>query len=251
MDSPELLFAVCLIALWLSAQTGAYIVRKRRQLDEDERSDLGVILTAVLTLLALIIGFTFSMSISRYNQRKDDEANEANAIGTEFTRAGLLPEPDAARVRMLLRGYLTQRIRFYRTRDAQKLREIGASTAQLQADLWSTIENVASALPTPITALAVSGMNDVFNSQCYTQAAWWNRIPIAAWILMIVIAVCCNFLIGYTERRLTVITKRLCVIPVVVSISMFLIAEVDSPNGGVIRVYPQNLESVLSAVPAH
>ena len=44
-------------------------------------------------------------------------------------------------------------------------------------------------------------MNDVLNSQGYTQAAWWNRIPIAAWVLMVAIAVCCNLLIGYGARN--------------------------------------------------
>ena len=217
-------------------------------LQEAERTDLGVILTAVLTLLSLIIGFTFSMSISRYDQRKDYEATEANAIGTEFVRAGLLPEKDAATVRQLLGSYLAQRILFYRTGDAKKLQQINACTAQLQKSLWSSVQNAASTQPTPIMALVASGMNDVLNSQAYTQAAWWNRIPIAAWILMIAIAACCNFLVGYTERGLEARAKRLIVIPLVVSTSLFLIAEIDSPNGGVVRIKPQNLESISSTV---
>jgi hypothetical protein len=45
-------------------------------------------------------------------------------------------------------------------------------------------------------------MNDVLNSQGYTQAAWWNRIPIAAWVLMAVIAICCNLMVGYGAGRL-------------------------------------------------
>jgi hypothetical protein len=244
MDVPLLLFAICLVALWFSAQAGAYLRRKRGPIKEDERTDLSVILTAVLTLLSLIIGFTFSMSISRYDQRKGYEATEANAIGTEFVRAGLLPESKAANVRGLLGRYLTQRILFYRTGDADKLREIKSSTAQLQTELWSAVQDAASSRPTPIMALVTGGMNDVLNSQAYTQAAWWNRIPGAAWILMIAIAACCNFMIGYTERRPQVKAARLFVIPLVVATSMFLIAEIDSPNGGVIRVSPQNLESL-------
>ena len=63
-------------------------------------------LTATLTLLALIIGFTFSMAVSRYDLRKNYEEAEANAIGTELLRADLLPADDAANTRRLLRGYL-------------------------------------------------------------------------------------------------------------------------------------------------
>ena len=82
-----------------------------------------------------------------------------------------------------------------------ELREIDAATAQLQTELWSAVQAAAAAKPTPVIALAVSGMNDVLNSQGYTQAAWWNRIPIAAWGLMVVIAICCNLLIGYAARQ--------------------------------------------------
>jgi hypothetical protein len=92
-----------------------------------------------------------------------------------------------------------------------------------------------------VIALAVSGMNDVLNSQGYTQAAWWNRIPLAAWGLMAAIAICCNFLVGYGARHAETEGTLLLVLPLVVSIAFFLIADIDSPRGGVIRVQPQNL----------
>src|SRR5215831_11266510 len=109
VDSPGLLFALCLPTLWLSAQIGAFLSQRLRPLDETERPDFDLVLTANLTLLALIIGFSFSMVISRYDQRKNYEEAEANAIGTEYLRADLLPAADAAKVRKLLSSYLDQR----------------------------------------------------------------------------------------------------------------------------------------------
>jgi hypothetical protein len=88
-------------------------------------------------------------------------------------------------------------------------------------------------------ALTVSGMNDVLNSQGYTQAAWWNTIPISAWILMTAIAICCNLLIGYSAHRKDWVLMS--ILPLVISISFFLIADIDSPRRGIIRVVPQNL----------
>ena len=88
---------------------------------------------------------------------------------------------DAAKVRELLRSYLAQRISFYSGLDAHGLEQINTSTARLQNHLWSAVQDAAGAQPTPVVALAVSGMNDVLNSQGYTQAAWRNRIPTAAW----------------------------------------------------------------------
>ena len=242
MNYPALVFALSLVMLWLSAQTGAYFHRRRRQ-PEAEHEDLGVLLAATLTLLGLIIGFSFSMAVTRYDQRKNYEAEEANAIGTEYVRAGLLPAADAAKVRELLRSYLNQRVLFYTTRDTRQLEQINASTAQLQSDLWSAVQTPAAAQPTFMVALAVSGMNDVLNSQGYTQAAWWNRIPVAAWGLMGAIAICCNLLAGYNARRTEAKPMRFFVLPMIVAVSFLLIADLDSPRGGLIRVRPQNLVS--------
>jgi hypothetical protein len=154
--------------------------RRRQHQEEAEHEDLGIVLVATLTLLGLIIGFSFSMAISRYDQRKNYEAEEANAISTEYARAGLLPAADATKVRKLLKSCTDQRVLFYITRDARGLEQIDAPTAQLQTDLWSAVQAPATAQPTFMVALAVSGMNDVLNSQGYTQAAWWNRLPGAA-----------------------------------------------------------------------
>jgi hypothetical protein len=94
-------------------------------------------------------------------------------------------------------------------------------------------------------------MNDVLNSQGYTQASWWNRIPLAAWGLMTVIAICCNLLVGYGARHPEAEGFLMLILPIVVSISFFLIADIDSPRGGVIVVQPQNLVSLAQSLRAH
>ena len=128
------------------------------------------------------------MAMSRYEERKSYEVLEANAISTEYLRADLLSATDAAKVQSLLRDYLDQRILFYTARrNEQRLRELDAHTAQLQTELWAAVHDAVTQ-PTPTIALAVAGMNDVLNSQGYAQAAWWNRIPTAAWILMALIS---------------------------------------------------------------
>jgi hypothetical protein len=86
VDYPLLLFAVSFFALWLSARIGSTVLRRRGGLEEAAREDFGVILAATLTLLGLIIGFSFSMAVGRYDQRKNYQEEEANAIGTELVR---------------------------------------------------------------------------------------------------------------------------------------------------------------------
>jgi hypothetical protein len=248
MNMPVLVFVLSFIALWLSERIGASFHKRRPFLKDAAREDFSVILAAALTLLGLIIGFSFSMAISRYDQRKNYEEEEANAIGTEYVRSTLLPGADAEKVRELLRRYLDQRILFYEAPYGSQLAQINTQTAQLQNELWSAVRAPAAAQPTAITGLAVSGMNDVLNSQGYTQAAFWNRIPIAAWALMGAIALCCNLLIGYSARQADARGGMFLVLPLLVSISFFLIADIDSPRGGVIRVLPQNLESLAKSL---
>jgi hypothetical protein len=247
LNFPTLILVLTFLLLWFAAWAGGKISQRRRDLSEEMRPDFGVILGASLTLLGLIIGFSFSMATARYDMRKTYEEAEANAIGTEYVRADLLGSAEASQVKRLLRRYTELRIQAYSIHayDAHygdDLARNSQQTAQIQDQLWVAASQPAMAQPTPVRALAVAGMNDVLNSQGYTQAAWWNRIPVGAWCLMFGIAVFCNVLLGYGAHKVD--AKLFMVLPLLVAISFFLIADIDSPRGGVIRVRPQNLESL-------
>src|SRR5215472_1286706 len=190
LDYPLLMLVVSFGVFWASALIGSSLRKRKPALGEDYHDEFMFVLGGTLTLLGLIIAFTFSMAVNRYDQRKNYEEQEANAIGTEYVRSDLLPPEDATKVRALLKSYLRQRIAEYRTRGAGRLQELGARTANLQAELWSAVARPASTKPTPINAVLVLGMNEVLNSQSYTQASWWNRIPTAAWALVTLISVC-------------------------------------------------------------
>jgi hypothetical protein len=248
-ENPVIGFTLSFVILWLAALIGDLLRQRLRPLAEEVRNDFGVVLAATLTLLGLLIGFSFSMAVTRYDQRKNCEEAEANAIGTELLRADLLPDRDAVRVRGLLKKYVEQRVLFYTTRNERQVAKIKVDTAKVQDELWATARSAAAAQPTAMMALVVSGMNDVLNSQGYTQAAWWNRIPFEAWMLMLAIAVCCNLLIGYGAHR----TERavLLILPIAVSVSLLLISDIDSPREGAIRVVPLNLLSLLQSLATH
>jgi hypothetical protein len=77
VDNPFVVFAAFLVAQWISAYLGDFVGSRRRPAKKDELADLDVVQTAALTLHALIIGFSFSMAVSRYDQRKDYEEAEA------------------------------------------------------------------------------------------------------------------------------------------------------------------------------
>jgi hypothetical protein len=94
-------------------------------------------------------------------------------------------------------------------------------------------------------------MNDVLNSQGYTQAASWNRIPGGARFLMIAVAICANFLIGYASHGTGARVFRLLVLPFVLCIAFYAIADIDSPRRGIIRVHLQNLISLAQTLQGH
>jgi len=235
-------------AFWTAARVGAYFRGRQPEPEKaDNHEDFTQLLGSTLTLLALIIGFTFSMAVNRYDLRKIYEEQEANAIGTEFVRADLLPAADAAKVRAMLVSYLEQRMLNYNIRNEDRARQINLQTSHLQTEMWSTVTVSATVQPlSPAIALAVAGMNDVLNSQGYAQAGWWNRVPIAAWILLIAISMFCNLMIGYAAHRNS--TFRFLILPIALSLSLFLIADIDSPRGGVIRIHPQNLEALSESL---
>src|SRR5215468_7150814 len=122
LDYPLLMLVVSFGVFWASALIGSSLRKRKPALGEHYHEEFMFVLGGTLTLLGLLIGFTFSMAVNRYDQRKNYEEQEANAIGTEYVRADLLPAENATRVRALLKSYLNQRILGYKTRGDEQLR---------------------------------------------------------------------------------------------------------------------------------
>jgi hypothetical protein len=248
VDQPLLFLIIALAVMLLTARIGLHFRRRRGAMSDDEREDLNLVLTSALTLLALIIGFSFSMAVGRYDQRKNDEATEANTIQTEYLRVGMLSSADTAGARDLLRQYIRQRIATYEAPNADVLLVSGAPSEAIQRRMWVIVEKAAEARQNSITALVAAGMNDVIDAQGYVAAAWSNRIPPAAWALMFAIALSCCLLIGYDSRiRVGRVSGHL-ILPVLIAISFFLIADLDSTHAGFIRVTPDNLITAAQSI---
>jgi hypothetical protein len=246
VDFPLLVLVVSFAMLVIAAWVGDFLRKRSKGSAEANRDDSGVVLAGTLTLLGLIIGFSFSMATNRYDLRKNSEQAEANAIAVLYMRADLLPSADAAKVHQLLKNYLDQRIAFYSIRDRGQLDQIAADTGQTEKDLWSSIEAAVGPLPPQLEGLFISATNDVVVSQLSTRAVWTNRIPTGAWVLIVVTSMGCSFLIGYRARRTDWLVFM--VMPVAVSISLFLISDLDSARGGAIRVRPLNLISLSQSL---
>ncbi len=247
LDYALLVFFISLMLFSLAVYFGCATAARAREAEDPDREDLKLITSASLTLLALVIGFDFSMAVGRYDQRRNYEEEEANAIGTEYVRVGLLPAQDADRLRPLLREYLDQRLLFYATHDQDRLVSIGIEEARIESEMWKIVETAAGAQPSNPMILVISGMNDVLNRTGYTQAAWRYRVPLGAWWTMVLLGVGCSWLIGFSAKRRR---PMLLAFPLLVSIALFFIADIDSPRKGLIRVPPVNLISLSHSLHA-
>jgi hypothetical protein len=242
---PLLLLVVSFVALVIAALLGVAAQRAWNPVKATDHNELAIVQSAALTLFGLIVGFTFAMAISRYDQRKNLEEGEANAIGTEYLRVALMPDSAAGNARSALKRYLDLRIQYYVTTDPAELVRIGAERAKLETNLWAAMRSQSEASPTAITMLVAWGLNDVFNSTDATAAAWLDRIPIPAWWLVTLIALGANVTLGFGLKRFNAL---LLVVPLAASVSFFLIADIDSPRGGVVKIAPENLNRLQTSL---
>ena len=112
------------------------------------QSQIGVIQGAVLGILGLLLGFTFSMAVERYDRRRDLVLQEANAIEITWLRASLLPDSHRQVVRDLLRDYVDIRLRYaVALREPVVLAEGLRRSAEIHATLWQHAEAAASGRP--------------------------------------------------------------------------------------------------------
>ena len=197
---------------------------------------------ATLGLLALMIGFTFSMALSRFDARRDGVLNEANAIGTTALRARLLPAPHNTESLKLLREYVQVRLDF-----AQKLRsprEQAAAIARsnaIQEALWQEATAVA-AKDTAIvpTGLFIQTLNEMIDNQEKRLTALRNRVPNIVLLALYATAIIASAFTGYASG---IETRRsrvpMYVMGVLVVAVILLIQDLDRPGYGFVTVSQQ------------
>ena len=130
-----------------------------------EKSDQGHVLSAMLALLGLLVGFTFSIAVGRHEIRRNLVVDEANAIGTEYLRAQLTPEPFRSRLSDQLRRYVDARLALATTGDDRRaIARVEGLTDSLQLQMWATtVEAVPAVQPAAVSSLLVAGMNTVID----------------------------------------------------------------------------------------
>lgn len=199
---------------------------------------------ALLGLLGLLLGFTFAMSVSRYDARKQLVLDEANGIGTTWLRAGFLSHESRKVIRPALMEYIEARLQGAAvSQNSQERQEQLARSEQLQAAMWrATVEEVR-ANNTPSTSLFVASLNDLIDLDSKRQAAGRNHIPGTVWLLLMAVAVTVCWTTGYSTglgdsgRH----ALSMLVLPVLLTVVITIIADLDNPRRGLITVNQQSM----------
>jgi hypothetical protein len=216
-------------------------LRLYRVKDEPRKAQIGGTQTAILGLLALLLGFTFALAVGRYETRRTLVLQEANAIGTTYLRASLLPETHKTNVENLLRQYVNARLDFYYAGDSKaRLAAAEQATATIQADLWNHTIAASKEAPTPITPTFINALNDAIDLDATRMNAFRAHVPGAVWLLLLVVAICGCWASGYgagaTGARGAFTNVSL---PVLIAVVITLIADLDHPRGGLIGISQQ------------
>lgn len=244
-----LFFPLTLFALLLAGAAGTALRQRFPKIVMDEHAGpFGAVQAAVLALPGLLLGFSFSMGVGRYDSRKNAEIGEANAIGTAFERTGSMPGDVAERQRALLRRYTEERIRFYEAgRDWAAVANAAQDASGVQTQMVAEAEHSMGDGKRDAVANgclgALTGMGDAAEIR---QAALENGIPTMAWFLLITVSVFASFLVGLGMVRRHGLL--LVILPVVVAASLTLIRDLDTPRGGLIRVRQDSMRRVQAAV---
>lgn len=233
---PVLTTLVTLLVIEAGYRLGAW---RRRQSDEEKEAPVGTAVAAALGLLAFLLAFTFGLAASRFEARRTVLIDEANAVGTAYLRAALLPEPHRTSVRRLLLEYVDVRLA---AAEEGTVEPSASRSEELHNQLWSEVVAVAELDPRSVpTGLFIESINDLIDLHTVRlTAAVRSRIPGTIWAALFSVAAVTFWAMGYYSG-LTRTRRSLSSLAVVLSfvITIWLIADLDRPQQGLIRVSQQ------------
>jgi hypothetical protein len=246
-------FVGTIVVVLLAIEAGYWLGKYRGRRSEDEKEGpVGGIVAATLGLLGFILAFTFGLAASRFDARRQIVVDDANAIGTTYLRAGLLPEDRGVKIRKLLREYVDARLEAAVSGNTdQMLRR----SDELQRALWNEAEAVGRAYPNSIVVglfiQALNDMIDIHSKRILVTVR--GRIPGMLWGALYLVTILTMVGVGY-QGGLTKSKRSLAILVLVVTFSaiMLLVADLDRPHEGHLRVSHQamfDLRNTMNELP--
>ncbi len=244
------LYPAIIILIAGTAELGARIGRRFGRVATGG-ADISTLTGAALGLLALLLAFSFSLALSRYDVRRTMVLEEANAIGSTANFALMLPEPAQKPILGLLRDYAGVRIGFGVPFDPSKLERDTARSVELQTKLWLQAMAVTAAAPRSLPAYRfVASLNEMNNIHERRLTALRYHVPGLVMLMLVGVAMVAMGFTGYhagvTGSRRPVATLMMSL---TVAVVIMLVIDLDRPNRGLIRVPVQPLIDAAQGIP--
>jgi hypothetical protein len=226
-----------------------------RRSEDEKESPVSVISGSILGLGAFVLAFTFGIVANRFDHRRELVREEANAIRTAWLRSDFLPELDRANAKETLRGYLDERLAFAQSDlDPQRVQGLRAAAARCHGRLWEiAVANARNDMNSDVAALYIESLNEVFSIHALRiSVGLQSRIPIAIWLMLLVVTALGMISLGYQTGIAG--SKRSFAQPILAvsfALVIALIAELDRPDAGYIRVTQQPLVNLQSWMAEH
>jgi hypothetical protein len=237
--------AVALLAANLVFDECGFRVGRLRTNHTEKESDaiVGAIVAAELGLLAFLLAFSFGVVNSRFDQQQRDLLDEANAIGTTYLRAAMLPEAQGVSVRRLLRDYADTRLQ---VTEGRATGEVLHRSEEIHHQLWTQALAAARQDTRSVpTGLFIESLNKMIDLHALRVMSVRNRMPLPVWLVLFAVGLLSFFTMGYqagsTKARRTPVTVVVAVTFVAV---LWLVADLDRPSHGFIRVRQEPLLDV-------
>lgn len=251
--NPWALLAALLLVLALSFEAGFRLGRRSRVGKEGAgTAQITTMQSAMLGMLALLLGFTFSMSLTRFDARKQLVRDEANAIGTTWLRTRMLPQPQRDQVADLLREYVDLRLALYEHGlDRRTFRELLGQAGRVQEQLWAHAVVLGESDPRSVQrGLFVQSLNEMIDLHESRYAAMENHVPESILLLLIIVAAFSLNLTGYNSG----ITGHRYLVPTAVMTflicgTIVMVADLDNGRQGLIRVSQNSLIRLRDSMP--
>jgi len=234
------------------AELGYRFGRATSRRDADvAKGHSGSIQGAILGLLGLLLGFTFAMSVSRHDARRQIIVDEANTIGTTWLRADFLPAGERDEVRKLLFEYAGLHLEQFR-HDAgtAPFKRVRVRVAELHRELWRIGSAGAKLETTPLTNGFIISLNETIDLDASRMAARQNHVPGAVWLLLLVVAGCGAWSSGFVggDGGRSLFSQML--FPLLIAVVIMLISDIDRPRRGLISISQQPLIDLLETMRA-
>lgn len=228
--------------LWLVMEIGYRFGKWRHVHHPDEREQpVGAMVASILGLVALVLGFTFSLAANRFDARRLVVLEEANAIGTCYLRARLLPEPERTEVARLLREYVDVRIRGVQE---GKPEEAISRSEVLHEQLWNYAAAAADKNDKSImTGVFIQSLNNVIDVHAKrVLLGIRSRIPVVIWAGVFGLALLGTASVGY-QAALTTTRRSPAMIGLVLTftIVLWIITDLDRGQEGLLRVSQRSM----------